>query len=95
MEVYIPFLGNPGDVVMLFQSGGGYNPSPNGPSCPFISREAEELVPLPEIRDTLTLLEVDHNVFWSIEDHSEDSSLKETPIPASAPSAITKPKDSK
>ena len=99
MEVCIPFLGNPGEVFMLFQSGSGYNPSPKGPSCPFISRESDEWVPLKEIQDTLRLLEVNVDVFWSIEDHIEKEPQPATgstgPRPLSERPAITKPEEPK
>lgn len=108
MDVCIPFSGSPGETVMFFQQGNGYTPSPNGPSCPFIAREPNELVPEREITDTLNLLEVDHDTFWRIEDHDQpvqalDASqrVSASPAPPSAvppgesPEQLSKPKDPK
>jgi hypothetical protein len=95
MEVCIPFLGSPDQVIMLFQRGAGYNQSPNGPSCPFIAKEPEEPVPLLEIEKTLKLLEVSADVFWDIQDHTEAASAPKPEVAIQAPSLEVKPKPQK
>ena len=81
LQVYVSPLGQPGDVFVIYQRGGGYGQTPSGPSCPFVCRDANEMVPLEEVEKTLKLIEASGKEFWTIEDHSAPAKIPELTKP--------------
>jgi len=95
MEVCIPFTGNPGEVFVVFQRGTGYFPAPSGPRCPLICRDPGDILPVKEIDDALNLLEVSHEVFWNIQDHSDQPEKQESSAHIPTKDTPAKSKDAK
>jgi hypothetical protein len=78
MECCIPALPTVANAAFLVYRWGAasYNSKPGGPRCTLIHRENDYLVPVREIEYVLNFLDIPHDLFWQIQDH--------TTIPAAA-----------